>query len=75
MPQSVEIKSDMDGTLAMFFAEDGAEVEEGENIAAVEIMKMFNDVLSPAKGTVKWLAKLGEIVETNQVLGHIEVQP
>ncbi|HJN14587.1 MAG TPA: biotin/lipoyl-containing protein [Armatimonadota bacterium] len=36
-----------------FFAEEGADVQEGETVALIEAMKLYNDVEAPCTGRVE----------------------
>jgi len=74
---SVEIKSPLPGTAYLAPGKDtngkalpgeGASVKEGSLIALVEAMKMFNEVFSPVKGTIRSI-KVGN--ETSVKVGDL----
>jgi biotin carboxyl carrier protein len=56
----------------MVHAETGAEVTEGENIGAVEAMKVNYPLYAPTFGVVTWSLDLGEIVGEGEVVGEVE---
>ena len=63
----------VDGTLAAWRVEDGAEVSEGDPLAAVEAMKMETEVRAPRSGVLR-RAELaaGDAVTRGQVLATVE---
>ncbi len=61
-----------EGTLAEWMAEDGAQVTEGQPLYALESDKSTNEVDSPATGTLRIRAAVGETYEVGTVLGVIE---
>ena len=55
------------------FVSEGDEVEEGQTLCLIEVMKLFNEIPSPAAGTVKRIvAQHGEGVEYDEMLMEIE---
>ncbi len=76
----VEVKSPLTGTFyrapapgARPFVEVGSEVERGEQLAIVEVMKLMNSIKAPVKGTVrKILAGNDSVVKMGQTLMIIE---
>ena len=50
-----------EGTLAEWLAEDGATVNEGQILYALESDKSTNEVESPASGTLRIVAQVGEV--------------
>lgn len=72
----IEVKSPLTGTFyrapapgARPFVEIGSEVERGEQLAIVEVMKLMNSIKAPVKGTVrKILAENDTQVKMGQTL-------
>ncbi|MEO5598238.1 MAG: lipoyl domain-containing protein [Novosphingobium sp.] len=61
-----------EGVLAEWLVENGATVEAGQAIYSLESEKSTNEVESPASGTIKILAEVGETYEVGSVLAEIE---
>ncbi len=61
-----------EGQIAEWLAEDGAQVTEGQPLYALEADKSTNEVESPASGTLRITAQVGETYEVGTVLGTIE---
>ena len=61
-----------EGILAEWLAEDGAAVAEGQPLYALESEKSTNEVESPASGTLKIIAAIGETYEVGTLLAIIE---
>ena len=59
--------------LQQWMVDDGAQVTEGDIICMTEAMKMMADVRSPATGTLRYRAQLGQIVGQNEPIAVIEV--
>jgi len=76
----VEVKSPLSGTFyrapapgARPFVEEGDEVEAGEQVGIVEVMKLMNSVKSPVKGKVRKILVANEtMVKMGQTLMIIE---
>jgi oxaloacetate decarboxylase alpha subunit len=62
-------RSDAPGKPPM--AEDGASVKEGAAVCVVEAMKLFNPIMAPASGSVKFLVEHGATVAKGQVVASI----
>ena len=60
-----------EGTLAEWLVADGAAVKEGQPLYALESDKSVQEIEAPASGTLKILAKTGEIYQVGHVLGEI----
>lgn len=58
--------------IAEWLAEDGAQVTEGQPLYLLEADKSANEVESPASGTLRIVAQLGETYEVGTILGTIE---
>ena len=52
--------SKKEGTLAEWLADDGATVNEGQILYALESDKSIQEVESPASGTLRIVAQVGE---------------
>ena len=61
-----------EGVLAEWLVADGDTVTEGQPIYALESDKSTNEVESPASGTIRIHAEIGETYEVGAVLGTIE---
>lgn len=61
-----------EGELAEWLADDGAQVTEGQPLYALEADKSTNEVESPATGTLRIIAAVGETYEVGTVLAVIE---
>ena len=61
-----------EGVLAEWLAADGGQVTEGEPLYALESDKSTQEVESPATGTLKIIAQVGETYEVGTLLGTIE---
>ena len=57
--------------LAEQLAKDGAQVKEGDLLSALESDKSTNEVESPASGTLRIIAVVGEIYEVGTPLAEI----
>ncbi|CAG2361729.1 MULTISPECIES: biotin/lipoyl-containing protein [Burkholderia cepacia complex] len=60
-----------EGTLAEWLAEDGATVNEGQVIYALESDKSIQEVESPASGTLRIVAHVGEVYPVGTLLAEI----
>ena len=61
-----------EGQLAEWMAKDGDLVTEGQPLFALESDKSTNEVESPATGTLRIIAQVGETYEVGTILGTIE---
>ena len=60
-----------EGTLSEWLVADGARVEEGQPLFALESDKSTQEVESPATGTLRIIKEIGETYEVGTVLGEI----
>lgn len=67
-----QIKAPMPGTLLKIVAASGKQVKEGEVIFVLEAMKMENDIVSPATGTIQVSVAEGAKVNTGDLLAVIK---
>lgn len=61
-----------EGVLAEWLVEDGGQAVEGQPLYALESEKSTQEVESPASGTLKIIAELGETYEVGTILAMIE---
>ncbi|ATI80719.1 biotin/lipoyl-containing protein [Sphingobium yanoikuyae] len=61
-----------EGTLAEWLVQDGGQAVEGEPLYALESEKSTQEVESPASGTLKIIAAIGETYEVGTLLAMIE---
>lgn len=61
-----------EGTLAEWLVADGGQAVEGEPLYALESEKSTQEVESPATGTLKIVAQIGETYEVGTLLATIE---
>ena len=66
-----EIVSPMPGAVVAVGVSDGATVESGEVVVAVEAMKMEHSLRSPVAGVVELLVAVGDQVKVGQPLARI----
>jgi pyruvate/2-oxoglutarate dehydrogenase complex dihydrolipoamide acyltransferase (E2) component len=60
-----------EGTLAEWLIADGAAVKEGEVLYALESDKSIQEIESPASGTLRIVAQVGEVYPVGTVLAEI----
>lgn len=60
-----------EGTLAEWLVADGERVEEGQVLYALESDKSTQEIESPASGTLKIIAEVGETYEVGTLLAEI----
>lgn len=60
-----------EGTLSEWLAADGAEVQEGQPLFALESDKSTQEIDAPASGTLKIIKQSGETYEVGTVLAEI----
>jgi len=61
-----------EGMLSEWLAADGDQVVEGQPLYSLESDKSANEVESPATGTLRILAEIGETYEVGTLLATIE---
>ncbi|MGX5694947.1 acetyl/propionyl/methylcrotonyl-CoA carboxylase subunit alpha [Agromyces soli] len=69
------LRAPMPGTVTALLAADGAAVEAGQAVVAIEAMKMEHRVIAPFAGTVRLAVTSGEQVAREQQLARIEPHP
>ena len=60
-----------EATLAEWMISDGSAVTEGQPLYALESDKSVQEIESPASGTLKIIAQVGEVYEVGAVLAEI----
>jgi pyruvate/2-oxoglutarate dehydrogenase complex dihydrolipoamide acyltransferase (E2) component len=60
-----------EGTLAEWMVADGTQVTEGQPLYSMESDKSTQEIESPATGTLKIIAKVGEVYKVGDVLAEI----
>ena len=61
------------GRLERWLVEDGQLVRRGEALAEVRLEDALHDILSPATGRARRVARVGDIVEPGALLARLEV--
>ncbi|MBR2865050.1 MAG: hypothetical protein IKC13_02100 [Elusimicrobiaceae bacterium] len=62
----------MPGAVLRFSVKDGESVSEGQEVLVLEAMKMETPVSAPAAGTIHFLVKQGDQVQTGHALAEIK---
>jgi pyruvate/2-oxoglutarate dehydrogenase complex dihydrolipoamide acyltransferase (E2) component len=60
-----------EATLAEWMVEDGTSVTQGQPLYALESDKSTQEIESPATGTLKIIAKVGDVYEVGALLAEI----
>ncbi len=66
------VKSPMPGVVRKFAFANGAAVKAGQPVVVLEAMKMENDIVATADGTITYAVDIGANVETDAVLAYIK---
>ena len=67
-----ELKAPMPGVILDFKVSNGANVKKGDAVLVLEAMKMENDIAATVDGTVSFVAKKGDNVNTGDILAYIK---
>ena len=67
----VTVSSPMPGQVLRFIVAEGASVKKGDKILVLEAMKMENEIVASADGTVTFAVKKGDNVDTGAALAYI----
>jgi len=62
----------LEGTVSRWLVEDGASVEEGQDVLEIESDKVVQTIPAPAAGILRHTAADGETVPVLKVLGYVE---
>jgi len=60
-----------EGVLSQWLAADGAQIQAGEPLYALESEKSVQEIEAPASGTLKIIAQVGETYPVGTVLAQI----
>lgn len=63
--------STQEGTLTEWLVADGASVEKGQPLYTLELDKSVQEIESPASGTLKVIAQVGEAYEIGALIAEI----
>lgn len=63
--------STQEATLTEWLVDDGATVEKGQLLYTLELDKSVQEVESPASGTLKIQAEVGEVYEIGALIAEI----
>ena len=66
------VKSPMPGVVRKLAFANGAAVKAGQPVVVLEAMKMENDIVATADGTITYTVEVGANVETDAVLAYIK---
>lgn len=66
------VKSPMPGVVRKLAFANGAAVKAGQPVIVLEAMKMENDIVATADGTITYTVEVGANVETDAVLAYIK---
>ncbi|MGC6507071.1 MAG: carboxyl transferase domain-containing protein [Myxococcota bacterium] len=77
---AIALRAEMDGTFWQHpapgepaFAPPGTQVDAGQTVGLIEVMKTFSAIRAPAKGHIlKWVVADGEPISSGDLLGWIE---
>lgn len=69
-----EIIAPSPGRLVRFLIEDGVHVECGQNIAEIEVMKMYMTVQSCESGTIKLVIAPGSTISAGDLIAKLKLQ-
>lgn len=61
----------MPGNILKVLVNDGDQVSAGDVVVILEAMKMENEIVAPADGTISMKVKVGETVDTDQVIAEL----
>lgn len=70
--EGTPVKAPMPGLILALAHKDGDSVKLNEKVAVLEAMKMENDINATANGTITYVVKKGDNVETGAVLAYIK---
>jgi len=62
----------IEGTVEKWLIEDGAHIEKGSPMMQITTEKLDNEIEATATGTIKLIAKEGDIVPCGEVVAEIE---
>lgn len=60
-----------EGTISKWLVEDGQAIEKGQPLLEIETEKLTNEIESTESGTIKLIAKEGDIIPCGDVIAEI----
>ena len=63
--------TETEADLSEWLVADGREVAAGQAIAELETSKVQVEVVSPASGTIKYVAAEGDVVEPESIIARV----
>jgi pyruvate/2-oxoglutarate dehydrogenase complex dihydrolipoamide acyltransferase (E2) component len=63
--------TETEADLSEWLVEDGSEVTAGQAIAELETSKVQVEVVSPASGTITYVAAEGDVVEPEMIIARV----
>ncbi|MCW2131235.1 lipoyl domain-containing protein [Arthrobacter sp. VKM Ac-2550] len=63
--------AESEADLSEWLVEEGSEVAEGQAIAELETSKVQVEVVSPASGTLTYIAAEGDVVEPETIIARV----
>ncbi|MDQ0799494.1 lipoyl domain-containing protein [Arthrobacter sp. SLBN-112] len=63
--------TETEADLSEWLVEDGSEVTAGQAIAELETSKVQVEVVSPATGTITYVAAEGDVVEPESIIARV----
>ena len=66
-----DVTAPVPGSLVDFLVEDGAQVTAGDEVAVLSAMKMETRVEAPVAGTLRQVAKVGDVVAVGQAIARV----
>ncbi|MCI2958940.1 ATP-grasp domain-containing protein [Agromyces atrinae] len=69
------LRSSMPGTVVALLVADGARVEAGDTVVAIEAMKMEHPVRASISGIIRLRVAIGDRVDRAQIVAEIEPSP
>ncbi|MCH5165787.1 MAG: acetyl-CoA carboxylase biotin carboxyl carrier protein subunit [Clostridiales bacterium] len=70
--EGTPVKAPMPGLILSLAHKDGDAVKKNEKIVVLEAMKMENDINAVADGTITYVVKKGDNVDTGAILAYIK---
>ncbi|MBD5132328.1 MAG: acetyl-CoA carboxylase biotin carboxyl carrier protein subunit [Clostridiales bacterium] len=70
--EGTPVKAPMPGLILSLAKADGSAVKKNEKVIVLEAMKMENDINASADGTITYVVKKGDNVETGAILAYIK---
>lgn len=68
----IKLESPMPGTIVRIVAETGKAIKKGDTVVVLESMKMENDIVAPADGTVSVAVREGANINAGDIIAVIK---